>query len=63
MRISELIAKLQEAMAEHGDLPAHVLVADGCGASWAEPDIVVEKVEPGAYGLSYDGPGGIVLLT
>lgn len=63
MRISELIAKLQEAMAEHGDQTVYVLVDDGYGADMADDAVIVEKVRPGAYGLSYDGAGGIVLRT
>lgn len=53
MRISELVAKLQEAMAEHGDLPAVVLVDDGYGDSYAEEVTGVAVQEPAAWGLDH----------
>lgn len=52
MRISELIAKLQEAMAEHGDLPAVVLVYDGYGEEMMVEANVVEAAKDDVLGLS-----------
>lgn len=49
MRISELIAKLQEAMAEHGDLSAYVLATDDYGTIRPQEAQMAEVVYKGRH--------------